>query len=212
MEGKQIPANDFIDILELRANLVYASIEELKEIYKDDNDYLHFLCTLYNLLDIDNCGFAILDGKITSKIYSLLSYKRFELKDTNKAAFNLINELIIELNQANALDEDSRYLFKKSYLANQEKNRCIEYEYYNELLDSMGVDSFVIEYLEGEEIPEEIPDVYIIGSLVYLNNIMPTLFQIDEVKERVNDLINNLYIPNKRESRKVLKKLKEKLL
>ena len=76
----------------------------------------------------------------------------------------------------------------------------------------MGVDSFVIEYLEGEEIPEEIPDVYIIGSLVYLNNIMPTLFQIDEVKERVNDLINNLYIPNKRESRKVLKKLKEKLL
>ena len=211
MEGRQIPANDFMDILELRADLVYAPMDELKEAYKDDEDYLRLLCTIYNLLDIDNCGFAILDSEITNKIYSLLNLKRFELKDTNKEAFYLINELIVKLNKANALDDDSRDLFKLGYLVNQSKNRKIKYNYFNELLDSMGVDSFLIEYFEGEEFPEEIPNAYVLGSLEYLNNTMPALFEIEEVQDKVNELLNTMNIPNKKESKNVLQKLKERV-
>ena len=87
MEEKYITAEDFMNVLELRSSLVYCSKEELIDVFKKDEDYIILIDTLFHLIDIDNCGFAILDEEITEKIYALLNYKRFDMRTKDKKTY-----------------------------------------------------------------------------------------------------------------------------
>ena len=213
MEEKFISAQDFMDVLELRSDLVYCTADELKEAFIEDDAYIGFIKILYQLIDIDNGGFAILDEEITNTISTLINYKRFDIREKDPETYNLINEIIIKLNDLNALTEDAKQEFINNYVINQEENRNLEFTYTYEILDSMGVDSFIIDYLEGEDLPEDIPDYYLIGSIVYLNNSMPGLFEIEEVQEKIESLLNSMtysYYDNKLPN--VVYKIKEKVL
>ena len=213
MEEKYISAQDFMDVLELRSDLVYCTADELKEAFIEDDAYIGFIKILYQLIDIDNGGFAILDEEITNTISTLINYKRFDIREKDPETYNLINEIIIKLNDLNALTEDAKQEFINNYVINQEENRNLEFTYTYEILDSMGVDSFIIDYLEGEDLPEDIPDYYLIGSIVYLNNSMPGLFEIEEVQEKIESLLNSMtysYYDNKLPN--VVYKIKEKVL
>ena len=213
MEEKFISAQDFMDVLELRSDLVYCTADELKEAFIEDDAYIGFIKILYQLIDIDNGGFAILDEEITNTISTLINYKRFDIREKDPETYNLINEIIIKLNDLNALPEDAKQEFINNYVINQEENRNLEFTYTYEILDSMGVDSFIIDYLEGEDLPEDIPDYYLIGSIVYLNNSMPGLFEIEEVQEKIESLLNSMtysYYDNKLPN--VVYKIKEKVL
>lgn len=213
MEEKYISAQDFMDVLELRSDLVYCTADELKEAFIEDDAYIGFIKILYQLIDIDNGGFAILDEEITNTISTLINYKRFDIREKDPETYNLINEIIIKLNDLNALTEDAKQEFINNYVINQEENRNLEFTYTYEILDSMGVDSFIIDYLEGEDLPEDIPDYYLIGSIVYLNNSMPGLFEIEEVQEKIENLLNSMtysYYDNKLPN--VVYKIKEKVL
>ena len=200
MEEKFISAQDFMDVLELRSDLVYCTADELKEAFIEDDAYIGFIKILYQLIDIDNGGFAILDEEITNNISTLINYKRFDIREKDPETYNLINEIIKKLNDLNALTEDAKQEFINNYVINQEENRNLEFTYTYEILDSMGVDSFIIDYLEGEDLPEDIPS-------------MPGLFEIEEVQEKIESLLNSMtysYYDNKLPN--VVYKIKEKVL
>jgi len=212
MEEKEITAQDFMNVLELRSDLVYCSFDDLKEAFQDDDVYINVMHTLYQLIDIDNGGFAIIDNEITEKIYKLLNFKRYEIKNKNKETYNLINDTILKLNEVNALSDDVKIEFIDNYAVNQEENRGLEFRYKYELLDSMAIDSFIIDYLEGEEMPDDIPDYYIIGSIVYLNNTMPGLFEIEEVQNKIDDLLCEMSMFKKEEKPSLVERIVQKVL
>lgn len=212
MEEKEITAQDFMNVLELRSDLVYCSFDDLKEAFQDDDVYINVMHTLYQLIDIDNGGFAILDKEITEKIYKLLNLKRYEIKSKSKETYNLINDTILKLNEVNALSDDIKIEFIDNYAVNQEENRGLEFRYKYELLDSMAIDSFIIDYLEGEEMPDDIPDYYIIGSIVYLNNTMPGLFEIEEVQNKIDELLCEMSMFKREEKPSLIEKIVQKVL
>ena len=212
MEEKEITAQDFMNVLELRSDLVYCSFDDLKEAFQDDDVYINVMHTLYQLIDIDNGGFAIIDNEITEKIYKLLNFKRYEIKNKNKETYNLINDTILKLNEVNALSDEVKIEFIDNYAVNQEENRGLEFRYKYELLDSMAIDSFIIDYLEGEEMPDDIPDYYIIGSIVYLNNTMPGLFEIEEVQNKIDDLLCEMSMFKKEEKPSLVERIVQKVL
>jgi len=201
-----------MNVLELRSDLVYCSFDDLKEAFQDDDVYINVMHTLYQLIDIDNGGFAIIDNEITEKIYKLLNFKRYEIKNKNKETYNLINDTILKLNEVNALSDEVKIEFIDNYAVNQEENRGLEFRYKYELLDSMAIDSFIIDYLEGEEMPDDIPDYYIIGSIVYLNNTMPGLFEIEEVQNKIDDLLCEMSMFKKEEKPSLVERIVQKVL
>ena len=212
MEEKEITAQDFMNVLELRSDLVYCSFDDLKEAFQDDDVYINVMHTLYQLIDIDNGGFAIIDNEIKEKIYKLLNFKKYEIKNKNKETYNLINDTILKLNEVNALSDDVKIEFIDNYAVNQEENRGLEFRYKYELLDSMAIDSFIIDYLEGKEMPDDIPDYYIIGSIVYLNNTMPGLFEIEEVQNKIDDLLCEMSMFKREEKPSLIEKIVQKVL
>ena len=213
MENKVITAQEFVDILELRTELILLNEGQLKEIFKDDKEYCRLVKTMYNLLDIDDCGFALLDENVMEKIYSILSLKRFEMKHIDKNIFDQVNEMISRLNEMKAKRPEEKEKLLEGFILTQEEFRDIEYEYFDEVIDSMATDYFVFNYLEGEELPPNMPETYLIGSIIYLNNAMPKFFEIDEVREREIELFEEMQAKNTKPSKYfLLGSIKRKLL
>ena len=79
----EIKFRDYIDVLELRYYLIYGTEEELKKEFDDNEKYIKMIDTMDQLLDIDDCGFALIDDIITDKIFTLINHKRFEMQKTN---------------------------------------------------------------------------------------------------------------------------------
>lgn len=211
MEIKQIPANDFMDILELRSDLLFADEEDLKKAFSNDENFIELIKVVYNLVDIDNCGFAILDDEITNTIYKLINIRRHEIRKTNPETFRLINDIIIKLNEVYFKTEKEKDKLRIDYLINQANIRKISFYNLGTIIDSMGVDGIVLDYINGDELEEDIPNELIIGSIVYLNSSMPELFELDEVKERIEPLINEIE-KSKTVSQKKVNNVKKKVL
>lgn len=212
MEGKQIPANDFMDVLELRSDLLFADEEDLEEAFSDDESFIKLMKVVYNLVDIDNCGFAILDDEITNTIYKLINIRRHEIKNISPETFHLINDIINKLNEVSFKPEEEKDILRINYLINQANIRKISFGNLGEIIDSMGVDGIVLDYINGEdEIEEDIPNELIVGSIVYLNSSIPGLFELDEVKERIKQLINKID-KSKTVSQKKVENVKKKVL
>ena len=211
MEIKQIPANDFMDILELRSDLLFADEDDLKKAFSNDENFIELIKVVYNLLDIDNCGFAILDDEITNTIYKLINIRRHEIRKTNPETFRLINDIIIKLNEVYFKTEKEKDKLRIDYLINQANIRKISFYNLGTIIDSMGVDGIVLDYINGDELEEDIPNELIIGSIVYLNSSMPKLFELDEVKERIEPLINEIE-KSKTVSQKKVNNVKKKVL
>ena len=211
MEIKQIPANDFMDILELRSDLLFADEDDLKKAFSNDENFIELIKVVYNLVDIDNCGFAILDDEITNTIYKLINIRRHEIRKTNPETFRLINDIIIKLNEVYFKTEKEKDKLRIDYLINQANIRKISFYNLGTIIDSMGVDGIVLDYINGDELEEDIPNELIIGSIVYLNSSMPELFELDEVKERIEPLINEIE-KSKTVSQKKVNNVKKKVL
>lgn len=211
MEIKQMPANDFMDILELRSDLLFADEDDLIKAFSNDEKFIELIKVVYNLVDIDNCGFAILDDEITDTIYKLINIRRHEIRKTNPETFRLINDIIIKLNEVYFKTEKEKDKLRIDYLINQANIRQISFYNLGTIIESMGVDGIVLDYINGDELEEDVPNELIIGSIVYLNSSMPELFELDEVKERIEPLINEIE-KSKTVSQKKVNNVKKKVL
>lgn len=216
MENKKerlFNAKEFMDIIDLRCGLIFLESRDLLKTIENQESFINMIYIMNDLIDIDDGVFAILDDDLTSKIYRLINKYRFEIKDSHPEVFNLINDMIIKLNSINLKKEEEKEIIRERYLENQEKRRNLSFTNYGIFLEALGVDSFVLDYIEGEELEENLPDELIIGSLVYLINAMPGLFEIEEIKARTTELINKIGITEEKNTlpRKI-EKIKQRVL
>ena len=108
--------------------------------------------------------------------------------------------------------ESNKDILRINYLINQANIRKISFGNLGDIIDSMGVDGIVLDYINGEdEIEEDIPNELIVGSIVYLNSSIPELFELDEVKERIKPLIDKID-KSKTVSQKKVDNVKKKVL
>lgn len=208
---KIMDINDFMDVLELRSDILYADEDDLEKAFSNDENFIKLMKVVYNLVDIDNCGFAILDNEITKTIYKLINLRRHEIRKTHPETFRLINDIINKLNEVYFKTEKEKDRLRIDYLINQANIRKISFDNLGTIIDSMGVDGIVLDYINGDEIEEDIPYELIVGSIVYLNSSIPGLFELDEVKERIEPLISEIEKSNSVSNRKI-NNVKKKVL
>lgn len=208
----EIKFRDYIDVLELRYYLIYGTEEELKKEFDDNEKYIKMIDTMDQLLDIDDCGFALIDNLITDKIFTLINHKRFEMQKTNKEVFNKINRLIQKINKKEGSIKNSKEEFILQYVAYQEQKRDTEFYTVYELLDSMGVDSLMLDYLGGCDFPEDVPNDLVESSIMSLNNDVPELFKLEDMRNRTIDLLDERGIVyEETEFEKLKRTIKEKV-
>ena len=208
----EIKFRDNIDVLELRYYLIYGTEEQLKKEFDNDEKYIKMIDTMDQLLDIDDCGFALIDNLITDKIFTLINHKRFEMQKTNKEVFNKINRLIQKINKKEGSIKNSKEEFILQYVAYQEQKRDTEFYTVYELLDSMGVDSLMLDYLGGCDFPEDVPNDLVESSIMSLNNDVPELFKLEDMRNRTIDLLDERGIVyEETEFEKLKRTIKEKV-
>lgn len=189
---KTLNLDDLIDVYSLRSELVNLTSKELEEEYSDTESFLNALYTTKDLLDIDNCAFAIFSEEITNKIYKLINIKRFEIKKEYPEEYRLINTLIEKLNAASRINTEDLDNQRLDYFETESINRGLIFKDYDSLLFSLGVDIFIIDYLDGQDIPIEIEPEYLLGSMLSLINNAPILFSSEENKKSIEELLNQI--------------------
>ena len=125
-------------------------------------------------------------------LFTLINTKRFEIKKTNPETYKLINKIISKLNENRSLPKEAIDNIRINYLINQARLRNMTLSSLDKVMDSMGVDIIIYDYLRGEEIPEDVTPDLIIGSIIYLNRTIPTLFASEEAKDKIATLLDNL--------------------
>ena len=208
---KIMDANDFIDVLELRSDLLFADEQDLEDAFSDEETFIKLIKVVYNLIDIDNGKFIMLDKNILKVVYNLINIKRLDIKKTNPETFNLINEIITKLNNINNLSKEEKEKMRINYLINQANLRNISFYNLDAIIDSMGIDGMVMDYIDGDELVESLPEELIVGSIIYLNTTMPDLFKDEEVKERIEQLID-IISKSKTVSQRKIDNVKKKVL
>ena len=188
MANKVIDANEFVDLLALKSDLIFANYRELYDYYKNcsDKEFITLIHTVNNILDLERGVFAILTDDITKKLYKLINIKRFDIKTTYPDEFEFINNIIIKLNSISNMREAQKKALREDYMKYQAEKRNLTYYDYQSFLESLGVDSIVIDYFQDEDTLDEVPYEYIIGSIFYLNDVLPSFFEMDGVQEKLS--------------------------
>ena len=190
--GKELDLEDFIDVLELRSDLLRAEPSFLILAFNNEELFPELVKIVDNFLYVDDCSFALLDDQITNLLFTLINTKRFEIKKTNPETYKLINKIISKLNENRSLPKEAIDNIRINYLINQARLRNMTLSSLDKVMDSMGVDIIIYDYLRGEEIPEDVTPDLIIGSIIYLNRTIPTLFASEEAKDKIATLLDNL--------------------
>ncbi len=215
MATKVIEASDFIDIMSIKSDLICADEKHLIDYYKDvsDEEYGNVINTIDRMLDLENGVFCILTNEITDKIYKLINLKRFTIAKTHPEIFDKINEIITKLNRLNALSEQQKNYFRNSYLAHQAKIRELTYINYDSFVESLGVDAILFDYFCDDDVIDDIPYEYLIGSMFYIKKSMPGFFEQDYVLEKASELLSEMEDDEQsRISKKKIEKIKQKVL
>lgn len=194
MGVKEFSESDFVGIITIRSDLVCATDKELLDYYKDvsDIEYAFLMNNISNLLDIESGVFAILTDEITNKIYKLINLKRFEIRDTYPEIFDLINEIITKLNKLYSLPASQKAYLRKSYLIGQQELRNLIYLNYESFVESMGVDAILFDYFYDDDTIEGVPSAYLIGSMYFLKDAMPSLFEDENILNKASELITEI--------------------
>ena len=194
MGVNRISQTDFVNVMNLKSDLICGTDRELLDYYRDTSDveYAFLIHGINTMLDLENGVFAILTDEITSKIYKLVNLKRFEIRDTYPEIFDLINEVITKLNSLNSLPTSQKAYLRKSYLIRQQKLRNLIYLNYESFIESLGIDAILYDYFKDEDTIEGVPCSYIIGSMYFLKKSMPSLFEDENVLDKASELITEM--------------------
>lgn len=194
MGVKRISENDFVNVMNLKSDLICGTDKELLDYYRDTSDveYAFLIHGINVMLDLENGVFAILTDEITSKIYKLINLKRFKIRDTYPEIFDLINEVITKLNNLDSLPTSQKAYLRKSYLIHQQKLRNLTYLNYESFVESLGIDAILYDYFHDDDTIEGVPSAYLIGSMYYLKGSMPSLFEDENVLDKASELLTEM--------------------
>lgn len=206
-----------MDIIFLKSLLIENTAEALPKMIESKKEFILFLTSLNETIQEEPAFFLIAD-EIIKRAESVIQEHRFQYKD--EETINLINDTIINLNNINGLDEQTKQINYNLYLADQEIKRN-DYIPNSEVLVVMIInDAKLLESMFVGNAEEWIPRYYI-GSTNYLINTIPEVYEDSgNVKEQTimnmeiirknRKNINFITRASAKKTIKTLKKIKKK--
>ena len=182
MEEK-MEIHDFLNLINLKSQLINFDEKKLIEIYQDDyDDYLLFLNSVGILLN-NEPGFLLFDDDYMDKIRSVMALHRFTL--ANEEAKELINQIIITFNAIDRLSEEEKATYKYEYILEQEILRDTGFYTEEEFIYSQNFDSFLAYALQRSELDylEQCDDDMTVTSVNYMMGLCPAFFDDPDVEK-----------------------------
>lgn len=189
---KKITAKDFLNILAFRSAMIFSTEMYLDEINKGNFDYIEELHVIENLLDFEDGTFAIMNDVITDRIFDVINSKRWEMMKTNPEVNDYINKIIMKLNVLDRMSEEDKEFEREDYYAYLEDVKCLEFDNYLEYLESFAMDAITFSILNGTEFDKGLDLSLMIGSINYLIEKIPSILKNDRLKNRLNEVIEEI--------------------
>ncbi len=154
----------------IKNTLICSDIDEILDRFRSKDEYFAFLAGVECLLEHDQLFLASFSSAIDLTL-NVINQKRFELKTTSQMKM-YENSLIQALNQLQAYPENEAL---KKYIEIQKKSRLCPISTYDDLLQLLANDGYLIKYLEKDE--------FSIGKDAFLSSTSYLLYHFKELYE-----------------------------
>lgn len=172
---------DFENLVFLRNQLSVASMQVLKEVYSDMDNYICLLDTLVLLTQVDG-GFLLMSNDYYDRILTLVDLHRFDAEDIVRKVANNIIVYINDLSSKQGSSLNTRLLIQ--YKEYQEDLREVNFDNIQDLINSVAYDAVVLLALSKDRLDIIDNEDYFMYSLNYIMKCFPEYFHDDEFKER----------------------------
>ena len=134
--------NRFLDLINLKGQLINFDSRELVEYYKNDYDgYVIFLNSVEQLINSELPFLLLNNEEYIDKILTVASAYRFSKDDSNVK--KLINRIIVAMNEIIDLSEGDKYAYRYNYLVKQENLRDARFYEEDEFIAALSFDSYL---------------------------------------------------------------------
>lgn len=199
---------DFLNIMYLECQLVNATLEEFISEYQTKDMYALLIDTLNIMMDVDS-GFFLLDSKFIERIEKVIYEERFKYKE--KDFVDATNNVIVNLNKRKSYSKELKEQILNSYMAYHEELRKLNFDDYQDLIYALGCDAIIYDCLRQEKIESdlEIKDEYFFGTINYLLNTIPEVYQDSNLKNATLEKLETILQKKKSPFSSVNKNIKK---
>lgn len=186
--------NRFLDLINLKGQLINFDSRELVEYYKNDYDgYVIFLNSVEQLINSELPFLLLNNEEYIDKILTVASAYRFSKDDSNVK--KLINRIIVAMNETIDLSEGDKYAYRYNYLVKQENLRDARFYEEDEFIAALSFDSYlacVLQRHNPEYILEACNNEATLKSLKYMSRVCPEFFNDEEVMKNTMSKLDSI--------------------
>ena len=176
---------DDLSLLAFKNQLLCASIDQLKNFYKDENTFLCFLDTIA-IASRKEPAFFLLSPEIKKRILEIIEIHKYSVDDE---VLDYINEILVYLNAVENVSEEMVSLMVKSYIDFHESIRNTKYNEVCDFLDALAYDAIFMNSLDEGNIQNLTNHDLNISSFNYLIATSPDFFKNEEVMARAQQVL-----------------------
>ena len=177
---------DDLSLLAFKNQILCASIDQLKDFYKDEKTFLCFLDTLA-LMSQREPAFFLLSPEIKNRIIAVIEIHKYSV---NEEVLDYINEVLVYLNHVENVSDEMIYLMVNSYKEFHETIRNKKFNGAEDFLNSLAYDAIFMDALEKNNMEDLTNSDLNMSSFNYMISTSPEFFNIEGVMERANDLLD----------------------
>lgn len=182
---------EFMNILVIKNQLINAPVDNLLEIYSNDDNFKELLNGLISIIENENI-FLALDDNFSCKIYAILNDKDEEFDDITISKINYISRFLESIECCSQLVKNIKI---NAYSCYEEDIRGASFKSHNDFLQSIAYDANVLNsILRNDFSYVEKYDLFIY-SLSSIINTIPGLFKNEII---LNNTMNRLNYMSKR--------------
>ena len=183
-------AKQFLNILNLKSQLINFDENKLKEMYKDNyENYVLFLNAVGMLINNEMPFLLLNNEEYIDKILTVAQTHRFSTEDNEVK--DLVNQIIIACNEIIRLPEGDKYAYRYDYIVNQEDLRDVGFYEEEDLIYALNFDSFLVHVLKDSDMEYlyACDNDQALMSLNYIYNMCPSFFDDETI---MNNTIEKL--------------------
>lgn len=195
---------DFLNILNIKSQLINFDEQKLKELYKDDYDnYVMFLNSVGLLINNELAFLLLNNEEYIDKILAVASVHRFTTEDSEVK--DLVNQIIVACNEIMNLPESEKYNYRYDYFVTQDDLRDSSFYEEEDFIAASNFDSFLAYVLTHSDMEYlyACDDYETLMSLNYFLGMCPEFFDDETV---LNNTIEKLDYMTSDFARKRLKR------
>ena len=184
---------EFLNVLNLKSQLINFDSHRLEEVYKDDYDnYVLFLNSVGLLINNELAFLLLNNEEYIYKILSVAPIHRFD--DIDPKVKDLINQIVVACNEIITMGEGDKYAYRYDYVVKQEELREVDFWEEEDLIKALNFDSFLAYVLQNDE-KEYLyacDNTETIMSLNYIAKMCPSFFEDEKVMNNAQEKLDHM--------------------